>query len=151
MQFNADSPCVSNAFNINQLKTLENQRFFILGMRFYPIKRQGHKHPIFQEHIIHSTVQNFANTNGGFVDYYAGVNPDLLTADQGGSSGNPGLWYTTDIIQNTKIADSAAVVLFTAPSPPCTSLCNKNHALLYPAIGTFKNFLAKYYQSPINT
>ena len=150
LQFNADSPCVSNAFNINQLKTLENQKFFILGMRFYPIKRQGHKHPIFQDHIIHSTVQAFANDNGGFVDYYAGINPDALTTDQGGNA-NPGIWRTTNIVQNTKIPDTTAAVRFTAPSPPCTNLCNKNHGLLYPAIGTFQNFLDKYYQLPINT
>jgi len=156
LQFNADSPCVSNAFNINQLKTPENQKFFILGMRFYPIKRAGHTHPIFLDHIIPATVQAFANdpANGGFVDFYAGVNPDLLTSDQGGSSGNPGLWYTTNLIQDTSVRDSNAVIIFGAPQPPCTgpsSGCIRNHAILYPPIGTLQKFLDKYYQLPTNT
>ena len=162
LRFDADSPCVSNAFNINQLKTPENQKFFILGMRFYPIKRAGYVHPIFQDHIIHSTVQAFANntTNAGFIDYYAGsIDQNAPTTDQGGSGLNVGTWFTTNAIQNDRISDTARIITFTSPvnsqgNAPCTppgNLCTRNHAISYPAIGTMKKFLAKYYQSPINT
>jgi hypothetical protein len=159
LRFDADSPCVSNAFNINQLKTPENQKFFILGMRFYPIKRAGYVHPIFQDHIIPATVQAFANNpnNGGFIDYYAGsLDQNAPTTDQGGAGLNIGTWFTTDTIQNNRISDTVRTILFTSPvnaqgNAPCTISCTRNHAISYPAIGTMKKFLDKYYQLPINT
>lgn len=153
LHFDATQVCVANAFNILQLKTPENQKFFILGMRFYPVSRNSHKHPIFRDHIIPANVQAFANNlaNGGFVDYYAGLNlQNTLTTDQGGVN-NPGVWYTTNTIQSTAFADGTTLAnVFNIPN--CTgNTCTANYGIKYPAIGTFQNFLAKYYQLPINT
>lgn len=155
LHFDATQVCVANAFNILQLKTPENQKFFILGMRFYPVSRNGQKHPIFRDHIIPTNVQAFANTNGGFVDYYAGVsNQNALTTDQEGVN-NPGVWYTTNSIQTTAFADGTisggtTAVVFTIPN--CTGgLCTGNYGIKYPPIGTMQKFLDKYYQLPINT
>ena len=158
LSFQANDVCVSNAFNILQLQTPENQKFFILGMRFYPVSRNGHKHPIFRDHIIPANVQAFANntTNAGFIDYYAGAqNQNLPTVDQIGEAAglNVGQWFTTNVIQTTAFANGTTIVnAFKIPN--CTNsnnFCQGIYGIKYPAIGTMKKFLAKYYQLPINT
>ena len=152
-----------------------NLRKMIKGIHFYPLhtickelegvtgtidlsgtQRQvtyAFRHPVFENYLVLNSNQTrsdiFTNTSindaeggNGFIDYYAN-NLDTLTTDQGGTV--DGKWNTTSTTQTSRqrilnyftygVKSSSGSALRTMHSS-CLSL---------PRIGTYSEFLTKYY------
>lgn len=149
-----------------------NLKKMIKGMYFYPVhsickELQGvsastgsqseqvtyaFRHPVFENYLVSSQLQNapdvITNTSlnseggNGFIDYYAN-NLNTLTADQGGTGGQ---WNPTSINQTSRqvlpLSFNYAIKLTTAPTSPKIMYTS---CLSLPKIGTYSDFLTKYY------
>jgi hypothetical protein len=135
---------------------------------------EHHVHPLFQKYIIPSEVQDladfvtgnsnhqiFMNLNGdditvkgnGFVDIFTGsVDGNAITADQGGNVLNPGIWAiwdspitTTIRIQNVAIPQ---YIKYNHTDLGSSSGASMGYScLVVPPLGSYAEFLSKYYAS----
>jgi hypothetical protein len=148
LNYTSTQTCVSDIFDIKWLRDPRNQQYFTLGIKFYPLRRKCGTlkpyHPLFQNFIIPKDIQDNVAANNGTVDYYAGfVNQNALTNDQGGNT-NPGVWYNADAVQSTSFTQNN---FWTYIHP--TTFLSQARCLKYQPIGTYANFLTKYYQPSI--
>lgn len=83
LMYTSSNKCFNNIFKEEALQNLQNQKFFVKGIKFYPLDRicrnrnnKYHKHPLFQTHIVPEIVQNYGRRFEylGFVDRYLGNN-----------------------------------------------------------------------------
>ena len=149
-----------------------NLRKMIKGIHFYPLhvickELQGvtantgaspqqvsyaFRHPVFENYLVLSSNQNtsdiFTNTSindveggNGFIDYYAN-NLDTLTADQGGVGG---IWNPTTITQTSRQVIQNYFTFGTKTSADATTRTMYASCLSLPKIGTYSEFLTKYY------
>ena len=137
--------CISNLFDENQLRDLENQKQIALGLRFYPVERtcptnnKHYKHPTYQTYIVPENYQNFSNSPEfyGFVD---------------GWEESTQSWFEANINCGAGSCDEESPLLDTAVEKDfwvyqdASSGTFKSRCLVYPRLKTYKQFLEKYYR-----
>lgn len=136
--------CISNLFDENQLKDLDNQKQIALGLRFYPVERvcpnnKHYKHPTYQTYIVPQNYQTFANSSdyNGFVD---------------GWEESTQSWFEANIRCTASDCEEESPLLKTAVEKDfwvyqdVFSGTFKSRCLVYPRLRTYKQFLQKYYR-----